>query len=86
MSSVAKIAVSLDPELLRRAESIRKATGETRSALVTRALVRLVDEQDEKARIAEYVDAYRRKPEGPDDLDEARDLARRSLDTLAWDE
>ncbi len=86
MSSVAKIAVSLDPELLRRAESIRKATGETRSALVARALVRLVDEQDEKVRIAEYIDAYRRKPEEPDDVADARDLARRSLATLAWDE
>jgi predicted transcriptional regulator len=86
MSSVAKIAVSLDPELLRRAESLRQSTGETRSALVARALVRLVEQHDEEARVAEYVDAYRRKPEGPAEVNLARDVARRSLTTLAWDE
>ncbi len=53
---------------------------------MARALVRLVDEQDEEARIAEYVDAYRRKPEGPAEVGVARDVARRSLTTLAWDE
>jgi metal-responsive CopG/Arc/MetJ family transcriptional regulator len=86
MTTVAKIAVSLDPELLRKAERLRRATGESRSALVSRALGRIVDEHDLQVRIAEYVKAYEREPEQPRDVELARAMARRSLETLAWDD
>lgn len=86
MTTVAKIAVSLDPELLRKAERLRKSTGETRSALVSRALGRLVDEHDLQGRIAQYEAAYEREPEQPGDVDLARAMACRSLETLAWDD
>jgi metal-responsive CopG/Arc/MetJ family transcriptional regulator len=86
MASVEKIAVSVDRELLREAEKIRESTGETRSALVSRALARLVAERRREERIAAYVEAYRREPEQPVEIDLTRALARRSLEALAWDD
>jgi len=86
MTSVEKIAVSVDRELLRKAERLRGSTGETRSALVSRALRRLVIEQEHAERIEQYVEAYRRKPERPDEAELARALARRSLDGIAWED
>ena len=85
MASVEKIAISVDRELLRRLEALREATGESRSAVVSRALARLVAEQELQDRIAEYVEAYRRVPESRAEINRARAAARRSLDALAWD-
>lgn len=81
-----KVAISLDRELLGRAERLRATTGETRSALVARALLQLVQQESSARRIEEYVDAYKRIPETPADVRAARALARRSISKLAWDE
>jgi metal-responsive CopG/Arc/MetJ family transcriptional regulator len=63
VSGVAKIAISLDQDLLLRAEKLCKRTGETRSALVTRALANLLAEEDLQEKIARYVRGYRNVPE-----------------------
>jgi hypothetical protein len=81
-----KVAVSLDRELLAHAERLRKSTGESRSALVGRALRQLLRSEARSARVAEYVEAYRRMPESAQDVRRARTVARRSLGTLPWDD
>jgi metal-responsive CopG/Arc/MetJ family transcriptional regulator len=86
MASVEKIAVSVNRELLRKAEELRAATGETRSALFSRALAALVAERQLQDRIAGYVEAYRRTPERAVETSLARATARRSLEALAWDD
>lgn len=86
MASVEKIAVSVDRELLRSAEKLRATTGESRSALVSRALALVVAEREAQDRVAEYVEAYRRRPERRAELDQARAAARRSLAALEWDD
>jgi metal-responsive CopG/Arc/MetJ family transcriptional regulator len=83
---VEKIAVSVDRELLRSAERLRGETGESRSALVSRALSLLVAERQAQDRVDEYVEAYRRRPERRVEIDEARRAARRSLEALEWDD
>lgn len=83
----AKIAVSVDAKVLRSAERIRKKTGETRSALVNRALLELTRHNDETQKIAEYVEAYRRFPESSEDIEGARSVARRAWAELPpWDD
>jgi len=84
--SAEKIAVSLDREILAQAERIRKSTGESRSALVGRALRQLLKSEMHSARVTEYIEAYRRAPEKTRDVRRARALARRSLAALPWDE
>lgn len=84
MASVEKVAVSLERELLREAEKLRKRTGESRSALVSRALARLVAEETLEQSVAQYVSAYQRFPESPAEVEAARALARRSLEAVAW--
>jgi metal-responsive CopG/Arc/MetJ family transcriptional regulator len=81
-----KIAVSMDADLLARAEQLRETTGESRSALVSRALRRLLHAEAHAASVREYVDAYRRVPETSIDERRAHRLASRSLASLPWEE
>ena len=81
-----KVAVSLDRALLERAEHLRKTTGESRSALLGRALRELLRSEARARRVAEYVEAYRRTPETATELSRARRLARRSVAALPWDD
>jgi metal-responsive CopG/Arc/MetJ family transcriptional regulator len=85
MPHAEKIAISLDPDLLRHVERIRTKTGESRSAILARALRLLTKEEEHTRLVRDYVDAYRRHPETPSDIAVARALAKRSLNTLPWD-
>jgi metal-responsive CopG/Arc/MetJ family transcriptional regulator len=69
MVARAKIAVSLDPRVLARVEKVRKRTGESRSALVNRALAALAQQDAHDIRVAEYLRAYRHKPETVAEVD-----------------
>lgn len=81
-----KVAISLDSELLRRIERLRAATGESRSAIIRRALALLTREEARAAEIRRYQEAYRETPEAQPYVDAARRLAHRSLSLLDWDE
>jgi hypothetical protein len=81
-----KVAVSLERELFLRAERLRSASGESRSALVGRALRQLLRDEGVVSDVKQYVEAYRRVPETNGDEKRARLLTRRSLAALPWDE
>ena len=86
MAGIAKIAISVDAELLRRVEKMRSRTGESRSAVVGRAL-RLLTEQGRRAElVAEYRKSYLEHPESADEVSSATHLARRSVASLPWSE
>ena len=85
-SSVEKVAVSVDREVLQRVERLRRTTGETRSALVSRALRRLVADEEHLARVEAYLAAYRSMPEGVEAVESAHTLAARSLASIPWDD
>jgi len=63
-----KIAISLPASLAGKIERERKRTGETRSALVRRAVERWFAEREERARIAAYVEGYRTHPESEEEI------------------
>jgi metal-responsive CopG/Arc/MetJ family transcriptional regulator len=86
MAGAAKIAVSLDAELLRRVETFRHRTGESRSALVSRALRLLTAEGRRAELIDEYQRTYRTHPELAGEVALARRLAKRSAAALDWDD
>jgi metal-responsive CopG/Arc/MetJ family transcriptional regulator len=81
-----KVAISLERELFDRAERLRRVSGESRSALLGRALRQLLRDEGLSRDVEQYVQAYRRVPESKDDERRARVLARRSLSALPWDE
>jgi len=81
-----KVAISLDTGVFKRAEELRKASGESRSALVGRALRLLLADNARARDVEQYVLAYQRVPEGTPDERRARALARRSFKALAWDD
>jgi len=85
VGNAAKIAVSIDAELLRQLERVRARTGESRSAAVSRAL-RILTQQEERARrVVEYERAYRETPETDAEISVARELSRRALAALPWE-
>ncbi len=86
IARVAKIAVSLDAELLRRVEHVREQTGESRSAVVSRALRQFTREDEHARRVLEYMQVYRDKPETAAEVAAARTSAKRVLAALPWDE
>ncbi len=81
-----KIAISLDADLLRQVERIRTKTGESRSAVLARALRLLTRVEEHTRLVRDYVDGYRRHPEAPSEAAVARALAKHSLMALPWDE
>jgi metal-responsive CopG/Arc/MetJ family transcriptional regulator len=81
-----KIAISLDSTLLERIERLRAVTGETRSAVIGRALLKLTHEELHAARIRRYVEAYRETPEQEQSVKTARKMARAALARLPWDD
>ena len=67
-----KVAVSIPRPLYQAVERIRKASGQSRSAVIQAALVR------------EYEAGYRRKPEGRREIKAAEAAAVRLLSNEDW--
>ena len=76
----------MDAQLLASVERLRGRTGESRSALIARALTGLVNEHGRQQRVRAYVQAYLERPESDTEVGRARKLARQSLSTVDWDE
>lgn len=81
-----KIACSIDSQLLARVERLRESTGESRSAVISRALSKLTADELRKTRVQEYLQAYRDMPETDEEIEEARRSARARLTQLPWQE
>ena len=79
------MAFSLDSQLLARIERISHDTGESRSAVIGRALERLTSEAAHRRDVERYVAAYREQPEGRNEIRSARQRARRILSRLPWE-
>lgn len=74
-----KIAITVDEGLLAEVERLRSHTGESRSAVFSRALRQLLRVREHDDRVAEYIAAYRAHPETAEEVDAAERLARESL-------
>ena len=84
MANAAKVAVTIDAAVLDATEELRKQTGESRSAVVTRALRQLVMVEKRRSQIAEYVEAYTVHPETDVEIESAAVLAKAALRGLPW--
>ncbi|MFC1610373.1 hypothetical protein ACFL6C_05400 [Myxococcota bacterium] len=84
MAKTEKVAVTVDSAVLLKAERLRQKTGESRSAVVTRALRLLLADEEKWRQVAEYTAAYRDDPETDEDVETARALAKQTLKGLPW--
>jgi hypothetical protein len=84
MAAKAKIAFSVDSRLLARVERIRAVTGESRSAVIGRAIARLTSDNVHDEQVRRYSEAYREQPETPTEVEAARRHTRRTLARLPW--
>jgi hypothetical protein len=81
-----KVAVSLDRDLFAHADRVRADTGESRSALFARALRALLATEARAKAVAQYVQAYRDKPETAEEVRAMRAASKRALATVPWDD
>jgi metal-responsive CopG/Arc/MetJ family transcriptional regulator len=85
MTKRRKVAVSISAEALAAAERLRKRTGESRSAVFERAVQGLAAEARHAERSRRYVNGYRRRPEGRNEVTAALRAAMTALATEPWD-
>lgn len=74
-ANLRKIAISLPARLLAAIEMHRRATSETRSALIRRAIEKLLRDLEREGRVAEYVEGYGNRPETDEEVDAAEGAA-----------
>lgn len=86
MARARKVAITVDAELLARAEKLRRKTDESRSALFARALRAVLKEEERKRKIAEYIEGYRRVPERAEDVEWLDAAAVKALRELPWED
>src|SRR4051812_12099914 len=82
----AKIAFSIDARLLASVERVRAHTGESRSAVIARAIARLTSDNEQQERVRRYVLAYQEQPEDRRQVEAARRHARHVLAGLPWED
>ena len=85
MSATERIAISLPRELLKSIERVRRETGETRSALVQRALREVVAQKKRAEDLRRYVEGYAAAPETPDEIATAEASAAQLLAEEPWE-
>ena len=79
-----KIAISVPGALYQAVEKVRKARGQTRSAVIQDALRHWLYRQTQAALVREYAAGYRRHPEGRREIKAAEAAAVRLLSTEEW--
>ncbi|MBI4563222.1 MAG: ribbon-helix-helix protein, CopG family [Planctomycetes bacterium] len=85
MNRVTRIAISLERDLLKEIERLREATGESRSALVRRAVLSLLRQSRLEERTRCYLEGYTRVPETEAEVRAAEASAVRLLAREPWE-
>ena len=85
MSETKKVAISLPGELMRKIEKLRKSTGESRSAFISRAIRQALKDREQEILIARYVEGYRKFPETKEEIELAEAAAARLLAEEPWE-
>lgn len=85
MAKAEKIAITLPKEILNALERHRAETGESRSALVSLAIERLLRERQEERLVRRYVEGYHRRPESEEEVLAAQAAAADLLTAEPWE-
>lgn len=85
MAKHEKIAISIDNDVLRSAERLRRETGESRSAVFERALVAYLEGRRRVEEVGRYLDGYRRAPERRAEISAALATAMATLAGEPWE-
>ncbi len=81
-----KVAISIPKDLYREVERTRKKSRRSRSAVVQEALRRWLKAQKEASDAQQYVQAYRRMPETPQEILEAEAMAGNMFAAEEWND
>ena len=85
MPQTEKVAISLSKDVLSKIEELRRETGESRSALIQRAMQKMLKEREKAGRIRSYVEGYRRQPETKAEIEAAELSASELLAREPWE-
>lgn len=81
---MSRIAVSLPDDLFQAIESVRKASGETRSQFLRRAVAAYLRRQQEGEAVAQYLRSYQQLPETVEEVAESHALGSAALSQEPW--
>ena len=85
MGQSAKVAITLPTDIYRQVERLRKRSHTSRSAMVQRALVLLLNQADKQERVRAYVEGYRKHPETDEEIRAAHASAVDILTEVVWE-
>jgi metal-responsive CopG/Arc/MetJ family transcriptional regulator len=85
MPDTERVAISLPRELLKSVERLRRETGESRSALVQRALREVISQKKRAEDLRRYVEGYLAAPETADEISAAEAAAGQLLAEEPWE-
>jgi metal-responsive CopG/Arc/MetJ family transcriptional regulator len=85
MAATKKIAISLPKALAQQVESLRRVSGESRSAFIRRALELSLKRREQQQLVARYLEGYRRQPETPKEIAGALASATKLLAGEPWE-
>lgn len=82
---MSKIAISLPSDILQAIEDARKASGESRSQFLRRAVEAYLRRQRERELEAQYIRGYTEKPETPEETSAIYGAGLAALAQEPWD-
>jgi metal-responsive CopG/Arc/MetJ family transcriptional regulator len=82
---IRRVAISLPASLLGRLEKERRASGDSRSGFVRKAIESLLTRVEDARRLVAYVEGYRRHPESEAEVEAARAAAAAVLLAEPWE-
>ena len=83
---MAKVAISLPEEILQSIERERKATGESRSQFLRRAVEALLRQEREREAIEQYIRGYQQYPETEEEIGLAESTLADALADSPWED
>jgi metal-responsive CopG/Arc/MetJ family transcriptional regulator len=84
MPKTSKIAISLPEDVLLAVEKEREESGESRSQIFRRAVQMLLRQRMERKLSEQYIQAYQRMPETPEEVTASRRAASTVLAEEPW--
>jgi metal-responsive CopG/Arc/MetJ family transcriptional regulator len=82
---VEQVVIRLPVSLLREVERVRRATGESRSAVIRRSIELLLGRAEQSELVPKYVEGHLAHPEGRSEVGVAMATAAEALEDEPWE-
>ncbi len=85
MGTSQKLSITLPRNVADEVEKLRRKNGESRSTFILRAVLEILERGRKEARARQYVEGYKKMPEGAEEVKAAEAAATALLAQEAWE-